>query len=226
MKPIRLVICTRHDRKGFARTPLGVTISRFGHLSFIEVQLFANNTMGLSQRYNEAIETAKNDPAILVFVHDDVEIMDWWWFQRLGLALQNHHLIGLAGNRQRAPGQLSWAIANDQGLLTDKSLWAGTVARGDGFQMVGWDCFANANVEVDLIDGLFMAADSETFHDQSIRFDEQFTFHHYDMDISRQFQDKGLSLYVPAISVIHHSNGVMGEAWNESAKRYLDKWND
>jgi hypothetical protein len=29
---------------------------------------------------------------------------------------------------------------------------------------------------------------------------------------------------VSSISAIHHSQGLMGPAWKESAQRYLDKW--
>jgi GT2 family glycosyltransferase len=224
MIPIRIVACTRHNRKDFAGTPLGVTIQRFSHLSFIEAQLFTNNTVGLCQRYNEAIEAAKNDPALLVFVHDDVEIVDWYWYMRLGASLDDHHLVGLAGNCQPSPGQTSWAITDMEGTLSDRQSWAGCVARGNGEYLTSWDVFASPNREVSLIDGLFMAAYSKTFHDNDIRFDEQFTFHHYDMDLCRQFTDKGLSIYVSSISAIHHSQGLMGPAWKESAQRYLDKW--
>lgn len=203
---------------------MGVTIQRFSHLSFIEAQLFTNNTVGLCQRYNEAIEAAKNDPALLVFVHDDVEIVDWYWYMRLGASLDDHHLVGLAGNAYPSPGQTSWAITDTEGTLSDRQSWAGCVARGNGEYMTNWDVFASPNREVKLIDGLFMAAYSKTFHDNDIRFDEQFTFHHYDMDICRQFTAKELSIYVSSISVIHHSQGLMGPSWKESAQRYLDKW--
>jgi GT2 family glycosyltransferase len=226
MIPIRIVACTRHNRKDFAGTPLGVTLQRFAHLSFIEAQLFTNNTLGLSQRYNEAIEAAAHDPAILVFVHDDVEITDWFWYLRLAAALDDYHLVGLAGNSAPLPKQTSWAIIDFEGTLSDRQHWAGCVARGNGEYLTSWDVFASPNREVFLLDGLFMAAHSKTFHDNDIRFDDQFTFHHYDMDICQQFEAKDLSMYVSSISVIHHSKGLMGPAWKESAQRYLSKWYD
>ena len=148
MIPIRIVACTRHNRKDFAGTPLGVTIQRFAHLSFIEAQLFTNNTAGLCQRYNEAIEAAKNDPALLVFVHDDVEIVDWYWYMRLGASLDDHHLVGLAGNCQPSPGQTSWAITDMEGTLSDSQSWAGCVARGNGEYLTSWDVLASPNGEV------------------------------------------------------------------------------
>jgi GT2 family glycosyltransferase len=226
MIPIRIVACTRHNRKDFSGTPLGVTLQRFAHLSFIEAQLFTNNTLGLSQRYNEAIEAAAHDPAILVFVHDDVEITDWFWYLRLAAALDDYHLVGLAGNSAPLPKQTSWAITDLEGTLSDRQSWAGCVARGNGEYLTSWDVFASPNREVFLLDGLFMAAHSKTFHDNDIRFDDQFTFHHYDMDICQQFEAKDLSMYVSSISVIHHSKGLMGPAWKESAQRYLSKWYD
>lgn len=218
MIPIRIVSCTR--QKDFAGTPLGLTIQRFKHLPFIEFQLFVSNTTGLGRRYNEAIEVAKNDPAILVFVHDDVEITDWYWYWRLAAALEKHQLIGLAGNANPLPNQTSWAVVDLKGTLSNRQSWAGCVAKRDG----NWDVFAPPDREVSLIDGLFMAADSRTFINNNIRFDEQFDFHHYDMDICRQFVQKGLSIYVASISVIHHSQGLISPAWEESARRYIEKW--
>jgi GT2 family glycosyltransferase len=142
----------------------------------------------------------------------------------LAASLDDHHLVGLAGNAHPSPGQTSWAITDTEGTLSDRMSWAGCVARGNGEFMTNWDVFASPNREVKLIDGLFMAAYSKTFHQNDIRFDEQFTFHHYDMDICRQFTAKELSIYVSSISVIHHSQGVMGASWKESAQRYLEKW--
>ncbi|MFM7468036.1 MAG: glycosyltransferase [Vampirovibrionales bacterium] len=198
---------------------MGSTIQRFSHLP-IEIQLFAENTDGLSIRYNEAIESTKNAPALLVFVHDDVEITDWFWHERLVAALESHHLVGLAGNTNPLPHQTSWAVTDLKGTLSDQQFWSGRVARSNGH----WDLFGTPDRTVKLIDGLFMAAYSQTFHDNKIRFDPQFTFHHYDMDISKQFTSKDLSIYVPSISAIHYGQNNIGQAWQESAQRYLSKW--
>jgi len=45
------------------------------------------------------------DPAILVFVHDDVHLLDFYWPTRLFNGLAKFDIIGLAGNRRRVERQ-------------------------------------------------------------------------------------------------------------------------
>ena len=66
---------------------------------FIQVRLFASNKSGLPAIYNKAIDEANDDPSILVFVHDDVHICDFLWFNQIINGLSRFDIIGLAGNR-------------------------------------------------------------------------------------------------------------------------------
>ena len=52
-----------------------------------------------------------------------------------------------------------------------------------------------------------------------------FDFHFYDLDICRQFESKQLKMGTWPISVIHESGGAFGTpAWQDSYKKYLEKW--
>jgi hypothetical protein len=47
-----------------------------------------------------AIREAATDPAILVFIHDDVHLLDFYWPTRLHHGLAKFDILGLAGNRR------------------------------------------------------------------------------------------------------------------------------
>jgi hypothetical protein len=91
---IRLVIATRVNEKDFfEKTATGRSIA-IRRPEFVEVRLFSNNKMGLSKLYNQAIFEAINNPAILIFIHDDIHILDYYWFDRVKEAIKNGKYYG------------------------------------------------------------------------------------------------------------------------------------
>jgi hypothetical protein len=78
---------------------------------------------------------------------------------------------------------------------------------------------------VKLLDGVLLAAHSETLISKNLRFDERFDFHFYDLDFCRQAEAKHLRLGTWPLSLIHESAGQFGSpAWREAYAKYLDKW--
>jgi hypothetical protein len=55
--------------------------------------------------YNHAIEAALVQPAILVFVHDDVYLCDFFWPERVREAVERFDVVGVAGTRLRRTRQ-------------------------------------------------------------------------------------------------------------------------
>ncbi len=75
------------------------------------------------------------------------------------------------------------------------------------------------------MDGLFLAVNTGRVLEKSIKFDEEFEFHFYDLDFCRQCISNGLILGTWPIAVTHASGGAFGsEPWREAAQRYIDKW--
>ena len=112
---IRLVCATRVSLDEFStQTALGKSLALYGYYPFVEARVFDRNALGLSKIYNEAIEEAKSSPAILVFLHDDVHLCDFHWPLHLLEGLEQFHVVGIAGNVRRVPGQPSWAFVNDE----------------------------------------------------------------------------------------------------------------
>jgi hypothetical protein len=227
-KPIRLVCATRHSQESFLReTALGRSLAVMHQAKMPELLLFDSNTTGLSTLYNAAIEQAASNPAILVFVHDDVSISDFFWIDRIYEGLRQFDVLGLAGNRRRSPQQPAWAFATPQFTWDTAEYLSGSVGHGKGLASDGVSYFGPAGVECKLLDGLMLVADSARLIESGVRFDEQFDFHFYDMDFCRQAELKGLKMGTWPISVVHESAGAFNTPpWRAGYERYLRKYGE
>ncbi len=226
--PIRLVCATRHSQDSFLReTALGRSLAVMHKANAPELLLFDNNTTGLPALYNAAIEQAAGSPAILVFVHDDVSITDFFWMERIREGLRQFDVLGLAGNRRRSPHQPAWAFATPQFTWDTPEYLSGCVGHGTGVASEGVSYFGPAGVECKLLDGLMLVADSARLVESGVRFDEQFDFHFYDMDFCRQSELKGLKMGTWPISVVHESAGAFNTPpWRAGYERYLRKYGE
>ena len=226
--PIRLVCATRCAQENFLRdTALGRSLAVYRHANPPELLLFDKNSTGLPKLYNAAIEQAASSPAILVFVHDDVSIVDYFWMDRLRDALARFDVVGLAGNRRRSPLQPAWAFATPDFKWDTPEYLSGSVGHGKGFPCDEVSYFGPSGVECKLLDGLMLVADSTRLVEAGVRFDEQFDFHFYDMDFCRQAESKGLRMGTWPISVVHESAGAFNTPpWRAGYERYLRKYGE
>ena len=224
---IRLVIATRENESDFfEKTATGRSLSLYKY-PFLEIRLFPNNTTGLPSQYNIAISESINDPAILVFIHDDVHMIDYFWVNQILDALDQFDVVGLAGNKRRVAKQPAWAFIDNKFTWDNSENLSGVVGHGKGFPPANLAIFGPPRQEVKLLDGLMLITDSITLVQNDIRFDEQFDFHFYDLDFCRQIEQKGLKMGTWSISVIHESGGNFGsEGWSRGYKKYIEKWKD
>jgi len=220
----RFVCATRESQDGFFKnTALGRSFAVF-NAPYVDLVVFENNTTGLPKLYNEAIRQAAQNPAILIFIHDDIHLCDFFWSHHLINALEVYDIVGLAGNRRRVPNQPSWAFVNGE-FKWDEGNLSGVVAHGKHFPPANISSFGLPGKPVKLLDGLLLAARSETLLSQQVGFDERFDFHFYDMDFCRQAEAKNLKLGTATISVIHESGGRLGTPeWRKAYAKYLEKW--
>jgi predicted O-linked N-acetylglucosamine transferase (SPINDLY family) len=227
-KPIRFVCGTRSDRDNFFEdTALGRSLKLYEKRPGLQLQLFDNNTRGLSTIYNSAIDYAAENPAILVFVHDDVWLTDYFWDERIRESLAHFDLAGVAGNRRRVPRQPAWCFAKDDMRWDEARYLSGTVGHGKGFPSKNVLTFGLSRQACKLLDGLLLIADSEMMTRTGLRFDEQFKFHFYDMDLCRQAELRGLRIGTWPLSVVHESVGAFGpKVWRESYELYLRKYEE
>jgi hypothetical protein len=227
LKPLRLVCATRSDRDTFFTSAalgrsLGVYLS-----PFIQLKLYDSNTRGLPSIYNDAIAQAVTDPAVLVFIHDDVYLVDFYWPDHLRHALTVFDIVGVAGNRRRVPRQPGWCFV-DESLRPDQGEYlSGIVGHGPAFPPQVITYFGPPRQQVKLLDGVLLAADSQTLVTKGLRFDERFDFHFYDLDFCRQAEQLELKMGTWPLSIIHQSGGnFRSESWWSSYAKYLDKWRE
>jgi hypothetical protein len=221
----RFVCATRGASQDFfQQTPLGRSLAIY-NAPFAELTLFDNNKTPLPRLYNEAINDSVGDPAILVFVHDDIHLCDFFRHQRIVDGLAVFDIIGVAGNRRRLPKQPAWGFVDDKLTWDNTGNLSGAVGHGTGFPPKSLSSYGPAAQEVLLLDGLLLAVRSETLITSNVRFDERFDFHFYDMDFCRQAEQKALRLGTWALSLVHESTGQTGSPdWHANYAKYLKKW--
>lgn len=225
----RFVVATREKAKDFATKTMTGRMLAFYNYPFVEVALYADNTTGLSTIYNLEIEKAKDNPAILVFAHDDIYLTDFYWPNQILNGLKQFDVLGVAGNKKWTSGQPSWAfkeIKDGKLVWDDKENLSGIVAHGDGFPPKNLSRYGPTGQAVELLDGLILIADSKKLIESDVRFDEQFDFHFYDLDFCRTARTTGLKLGTWALSVIHQSGGgFSSQSWITSLTNYREKTN-
>ena len=222
MDPIMVICATRHSMEDFKKSYLGRSLCAF-RLDHVSIQVVPENTQGLGDIYNAFIEHVKYTPRIMLFIHDDVFVLDMWWADRLREALRTFDIVGIAGNKVRHDCQANWMYRSSS-TMDDENNFSGMVAHGD-VDKLSVSIYGPSRTRVKLIDGLFMACHSTTFHKHNLRFDPQFKFHFYDMDLCRAAEQKGLAIGTWDISVVHQSAGNLNcDDWETSYKTYLTKW--
>lgn len=222
---VRFVVATRQTRENFfTETATGKSLSLY-RFPFIELDLYDSNSEGLPAIYNRSIENSKNNPAILVFAHDDIHLTDFFWVDQLVNSLSHFDIIGVAGNRRRVSNQPSWAFI-DGNLTWDKpEHLSGVVGHGTGFPPSNLSVFGPPCQEVKLLDGVFLACHSEFIKAKNLRFDEQFDFHFYDLDFCREAERTGARMGTWCISLVHESGGNFNSPqWNAAKEKYFAKW--
>jgi GT2 family glycosyltransferase len=223
-RTMEIVSATRLTEEAFwEQAPLGRSLRRLSHETRLVPRIAFGNRRGLPEVYNERIAAADRHD-LLVFVHDDVWIEDFFLADRIIEGLAAYDVIGVAGNRRRVRNQPAWPWIDDDFTYDDRRNLSGSVAHGaDPFGSVSF--FGAAPAPCELLDGVFLAANKPRLVARGVRFDPRFDFHFYDMDFCRSAREKGLRLGTWPISLTHRSTGAFQTpAWREKYRAYLEKW--
>ena len=219
METIEVVSATRCATGEFLQTALGRSLGRLAHDPRLGCHIECANTAGLPEVYNRRIQESDRD--ILVFVHDDVWLEDYFLADRVIDGLRAYQVIGLAGNTRLVDSHVAWHL-NATGR--DSPHLSGSVAHGPGpFGQVSH--FGDTPQACELLDGVFLAARRSVLLEHKVSFDRRFSFHFYDLDFCRTARQRGLSLGTWPISITHKSGGAFGSAqWREALAAYKAKW--
>lgn len=204
MKPILIVCCTKGKK---AETKLYKSLSM---LSKQEVKLVfhENNTTGLPSIYNQYInhKTLKKHD-IVCFIHDDVYVDDLRLKGKLYNCLPSFDIVGLAGCLKpilRPP--ILWHRMSTRENQRGYVMHSLKTAHDEPGVMCS--SFGYTPSRVVMIDGLFMAVNIKRAVQVEWKFNEAFTFHHYDIASCLDANKKQLRIGVTPINVIHDSPGL------------------
>jgi len=232
MKEVVAVSATRFSREEFAaKAPLSWSLRQIGQVSKVRLRVAFDNAgpsaRGLPEIYNAAI-TEENTDCILLFVHDDVLISDFFIQHRLNDALQMFDVVGVAGCVEPEIGHSSWARRTDEnGNLLPLPLQpnlSGAVAHVQGERAAVFS-YGPTPLECRLLDGVLLAAQGSTLLASGARFDPELRFHFYDLDFCQACHLRGLRMGTYPIAINHWSGGAASEEWGASREIYWRKWN-
>jgi hypothetical protein len=196
----------------------------------IELVCFVNNTDGLSKCYNEAINQLKNTDKILVFVHDDVALLDYYWPLRTIEVLKNYDVAGVAGNVRHQINYPGWAhshVENGSLIWEDDSYLSGCMLHDSVWPPKIISIYGDLNKEVVNLDGVYLAMSTNLILEKNLSFDERFKFHFYDADFCKSAVNKKCKLGTFPLALLHAGKGNMNSPeYIDGYKEFYRKWND
>ena len=221
---ICFVAGTRDCYDGF----LNSSLNRFLNHVDARCRVMQGNPEGLGAVYNQAIDQLLEEPGwdIAVFVHDDVDIQDLYYAQKLQRALETFDVVGLAGTATLPiSNRTMWHVS-------PKNQHSGAVAHpfppGSGSNLFSVASFGPTPRCCIVVDGLFMAVRVDTLRRHpEVRFDHQFKFYYYDLDFCLTAHAAGLRIGTWPIWVTHQSPGLDSwdnVAWQRARDRFNAKW--
>jgi len=166
-----------------------------------------HDAQGLAEGYNRAMAAAKGD--LFIFSHDDIEILNPDFKDRLLGHMRHADLVGVAGATRVIGG--AWALAAPPYVFGQIAHWDPAEKR----YLAGiWGVPMRRVDRIKAMDGVFMCASRALA--EKIRFDENaFTgFHAYDLDFTFRAHLAGFKLAVGCdLCLLHASTGQFDQNW-------------
>ena len=158
-----------------------------------------HDAKSLCEGYNRGVRAARGD--VVIFSHDDIEILAPDFARRLAAHTARHHLVGLCGTTRLTDGY--WMNAGWPYL---RGLVAHHYPDTGRYRVLVLDCEFEVSRRVQALDGLFLAARRDVR--EQVRFEEETCdgFHLYDLDFSFTAHQLGFDVVVcHDIPVIHYT---------------------
>ena len=227
-------ICTKHDKKGFEQTPTYKSLfsdlkgtDRNDHILYtdydVDVVVRKQNKENIGKHYNRVIDMAVTDNYDwIILMHDDIQMDDYGFRDKLQEAFKEYDIVGLAGAKQAEIKQPAlWH------LMSKQEDWSGAVAHPANDKQIFMTNFGPTPQRCLVLDGLFLAIKVSSLKPE-VRFDEDIPAiaHHYDIDFCLQANKHKLKLTTWPIWVIHKSPGLseQDKTFSKSEKYFIDKW--
>jgi len=166
---------------------------------------YTKNKEGLCRRYNQFLDAYGDDYDIAVFVHDDVFIDDGKLSFKLINAHNNYDIVGVAGGINPSIKEPAlWHIMCG-GFGPNLRGFAGHYCTEDEVMITS---FGPTPSRVTIADGVFLSVDTKKVKQAGWRFNENYTFHHYDIASCLDANKLKLKVGVYPILIYHMSPGL------------------
>ena len=240
LKRFLFVITTTKREVDRVSLPFFLSVNRivFPPKYSVDVSVFFENTVGLSERYNSILDDKDNEKYdYICFIHDDLWINDVFILDKIDKCSSSFDLIGTCGGKGWVPQKetskpMIWTTSSkDAGMSgfmihSAKSEILGKDKKlGIDGRMMFATSYGMSPSRVLTIDGNFICFTKKAIS-AHLRFDTDFRFHFYDIDVSFRAYAKGLTTGTAPICVTHDSLGlsVSQPEFMESQKKFLSKW--
>lgn len=216
---ISIVICSIDPRK-FAL----VTANYKAVLGDAEHEIIGiHDARSLSEGYNRGYAQSRGE--ILIFCHDDIEILTPDFYPTLVRHLQSYDVVGCAGTTSMIHSK--WALAGGPYIHGAVAYPYSDVWPAERFNLAVWGGTRPIVVEgIQGMDGLFIAARRTVL--ETVRFDEENFdgFHVYDTDFTYAAHLAGFRLAVCKDLLIAHKSGGNYEdgAYAKFGERFMQKY--
>ena len=211
------IVATPKSREDFEKkSQMAFFLDKMTTIKNTQYNIIFDNKEGLPKIYNQFI-TEKYKDKKMIFVHDDVIIDDLFWEEKLAIAFEKYDIVGLAGSKKcnLASSVPAWH------LMCNREDMVGEVAHSKDKK--SWTTiFGPTDSRALILDGLFIAVNVKRLLETNTKFDENFTFHHYDISFCLRANQNRLKMGVYPIKVTHFGLGdsMRTLEWNESASKF------
>jgi len=178
-----------------------------------------HDARSMADGYTRGLARARHP--LVLFTHDDVELISDGPFEALDAALASHDIVGLVGSRKVAGPGVTWAgHPHLHGWIAYPSArhpgrWDTTLFSTESGVLGGMQA----------LDGVFIAARREAALAIGFDADTCDGFHFYDLDFTYRAHRAGLSLAVATdVVAVHASEGKFDESWRASVPRIQAKF--
>lgn len=214
MPALSVAICSIEPRKF-----MEARASWLRALDGYEVEVIGiHDAASLAEGYNRALDRVRGD--LVVFSHDDIDVLTPDFAPRLEAHLARYDVIGIAGTRRLIGG--GWYFAGDphdfMSIISPNPETARPVLLIEGAGGLVVD-------RIQALDGAFFAARAEVA--RAVRFDAVTFdhFHLYDLDFSFRAFLAGYRLAVCRDLLLYHaSSGSFDPRWDEHRLRFEAKF--
>lgn len=196
--------------------------------NWIDMKWITHNRAGLPSMYNQFLtEKYYQSYNIVAFVHDDVWIDDELIADKIEWAMMDYDIVGVAGCLN--PKIQHPALWHTMSERKDHRGQAGHFVNQQKTKSFGEPCYMTSfgvtPSRVAVVDGVFVAVNLSNILTRRWKWNENFTFHHYDIASCIDANNLGLRIGVYPINIYHASPGLKSledTGWSASNKKFLE----